>query len=149
MRQVLIRSLLVVVAALAVVLGVLELSEREAEGDAAASGPEPAVVEHVSGSDLSRVTLTRSAAQRLGLQTAPVRARGSQRLVPYSAVLYDERGRTWVYTNPAALTFVRAPIEIVAIRGQDAILSSGPSAGTRVASVAAAELYGTEFEVDH
>ena len=62
---------------------------------------------------------------------------------------HDEQGKTWVYARREELTFVRAPIEIAAIRGGDAILSSGPKVGTEVASVAAAELYGTEFEVDH
>ena len=143
------RWLLVVPAALAVVLVGLELTEREAEEDAAAGGSEPAHVEPISGSALSRVTLTESAAERLGLETAPIRSRGGRKIAPYSAILYDAQGKTWVYTSRARLTFVRARVEIAAIRGDEALLSSGPPVGTEVASVAAAELYGTEFEVDH
>lgn len=143
------RWLLVVPAAIAVLLVGLELTETEASEDAAAGETEPAHVEPIPGSDLSRVTLSESAAERLGLETTPIRSRGGRKIAPYSAVLYDEHGQTWVYLSPARLTFVRAPVEIVAIRGQEAILSSGPPVGARVASVAAAELYGTEFEVDH
>lgn len=144
-----VRALIVVAAALAAVLIGFELTEREASGDASAGESEPAVLEAVAGSELMRVRLTTSAAQRIGLQTAPVESRGGRKVVPYSAILYDEGGRTWVYTSPERLTFVRAPVVIAAIRGPDAILRSGPEVGTEVASVAAAELYGTEFEVDH
>jgi hypothetical protein len=144
-----VQALIVVAAAVAVVLVGLELTEREASEDAAVDRGEPAVVEPVSGTGLSRVRLSASAAGRIGLETEPVESRGGRKVVPYSAILYDERGRTWVYTSPERLTFVRARVVIDAIRGDDAILVSGPPAGTEVASVAAAELYGTEFEVDH
>jgi hypothetical protein len=143
------RWFLVVPAALAVVLLGLELTEKEASEDAAAGESEPAHVEPVPGSALSRVTLTASAAERLGVETVPIRNRAGRKIAPYSAILYDERGKTWVYTQPARLTFVRAAVEIAAIRGNEAILTSGPPVGTEVASVAAAELFGTEFEVDH
>ena len=132
------------------VLGALELGEREAEGEAvAASGPAPAHVEAIGNTGLSRVILTQRAAVRLGLDTAVVRARGAQVVVPYSALLYDENGKTWVYTRPKRLTFVRAPVTVAMIRRDDAILSAGPRAGTLVATVGAAELLGAEFEVDH
>jgi hypothetical protein len=152
-RQMLIRygmrGLLAVAVALALVLVGLELAEREASEDAAAGSSEPAVLEPVAGTELKRVTLTQSASDRLGLETEAVRSGEGRKLVPYSAVLYDERGRTWVYTATADLTFVRARIEIEAITGDVARLSSGPPVGTRVATVGAAELFGTEFEVDH
>jgi hypothetical protein len=143
------RSLLVAAAAVAALLVGLELAEREASEDAAASESEPAVVEPLAGTGLSRVRLSSTAADRLGLETAPVRSKAGRKVVPYSAILYDEQGKTWVYARPEELTFVRAPIEIASIRGGDAILSSGPKVGMEVASVAVAELYGTEFEVDH
>lgn len=143
------RWLLVAAVAVAVLLVGLELTEREASEDAAASESEPAVVEPLAGTGLSRVRLSSTAAERLGLETAPVRLNAGRKVVPYSAILYDEEGKTWVYTSPEELTFVRAPIEIASIRGDLAHLAAGPAVGTEVASVAAAELYGTEFEVDH
>ena len=115
----------------------------------------PANVEHTDGSDLGVLTLTEKAAERLGVETAPLAGafideQGRERTaVPYSAVLYDANGETWVYTNPAPLTFVRHRIEIESIEGDLAIITSGPEQGTQVVTVAASELFGTEFEVGH
>jgi len=68
-------------------------------------------------------------------------------VVPYSAVLYDADGGTWVYTNPDGLTFVRASISVDDIDGDVARLSNGPAAGTAIATVGVAELYGAELGV--
>lgn len=145
-----IRWALAAVTIAVLVLGALELGEREAEGEAvAAAGPAPARVEPLGKTGLSRVILTPRAAERVGLETAVVRARGSQVLVPYSALLYDEHGETWVYTRPKRLTFIRAPVTVAMIRREDVVLSAGPRAGTVVATIGAAELLGAEFEVDH
>jgi hypothetical protein len=110
----------------------------------------PATVEHIDGSDVSRVTLTAKAAERLGMETATVTEMGTGRkVVPYGAVLYDAHGDTWVYTSPQPLVFVRDRIRIESIEGDRAILSEGPSVGTSVVTFGAAELFGTEFEVGH
>jgi hypothetical protein len=97
------------------------------------------------------VILTEQAAKRLGIQTAPVqdaKVRGKlQKVVPYAAVYYDLNGKTWVYTNPDPLTFVRASINVDSIDGDLAVLSEGPPTGTKVVIVGAPELYGTEFGV--
>jgi hypothetical protein len=120
----------------------------------ATGGLEPAKVEHVEGSeDRSRVTLTPRAVERLGIQTKPVLAgkvgNATRRVVPYGALLYDAKGDTWVYVNPAPLDYVREPVTVDHIEGDQAVLSDGPPAGTRVVSVGAAELYGTETGVGH
>jgi hypothetical protein len=121
---------------------------QTAEG---ASGSQPARVEHIAGTDFSRVILTPQAAKRLGIQTAPVQdaqVQGKARkVVPYAAVYYDLNGKTWVYTNPDLLTFVRASIDVDSIDGDVAVLSEGPPSGTQVVIVGAPELYGTEFGV--
>jgi hypothetical protein len=116
------------------------------------SGADPASVETIEGSDVSRVILSSDAARRLDVQTAPVaelRGRhGESRLVmPYDAVLYDPSGDTWAYTRTEPLAFVRAPITVDRIDGSDAILSAGPPAGTEVVIVGASELLGVEYEV--
>lgn len=116
---------------------------------------EPSHVEHIDGSDLAVVTITEKAAERIGLETAEVFSRVLPRssspvtCVPYSALLYDPEGRTWVYASDKPLTFVREPVVVDYIDGSIAVLSSGPAVGTVVASVGVAELYGTEFEVGH
>jgi hypothetical protein len=113
-------------------------------------GAPPARVERVAGTGLNRVILTAEAAKRLGIQTAPVidmLVGGKQReIVPYAAVLYDLHGETWVYTNPAPLTYVRDGISVDFIDGDLAVLSQGPPTGTAVVTVGVVELYGTEFE---
>ena len=109
-------------------------------------------VEAIEGSDLSRVILTEQAAQRLDIQTAPVRSlqvRGTLRkVIPYAAILYDREGHTWAYTTSESLTYVRAPVTVDYVEGDLAVLSSGPPAGTAVVTVGAAELYGCEEEFE-
>lgn len=72
---------------------------------------------------------------------------GQQKVIPYGAVIYDLHGETWVYTNPERLVFVRHPIVVEYIEGDQAVLMEGPAVGVEVATVGVAELYGTEFGV--
>jgi hypothetical protein len=109
----------------------------------------PSTVEAIPGSDLKKVTLTEKAAQRLDLATGQVGDQDGQRVVPYSSLIYDFQGKTWVYTRVAPRTFVRHQIEIDRIVGDRVLLKSGPPTGTVVATVAVAQLYGTEFAVGH
>lgn len=115
----------------------------------------PAHVEHVEGTNVSRVTLTPKAMERIDLQTGQVqmaavpRSSGERKVVPYAAVLYDADGSTWVYTVPEPNTFVRASITVDYIDGDLAVLNDGPPVGTNVVTVGGMELFGTEFEVGH
>jgi hypothetical protein len=116
----------------------------------------PAHVELIAGTELHKVTLTARAAERLDIKTAPVQeirqaGLGGARIkvVPYSAVLYDAHGATWVYTNPEPLVFVRYRIQIDHISGDRAVLSQGPPVGSAVVTVGAQELFGAEFEIGH
>ena len=117
------------------------------------SGADAASVEPIEGSDVSRVILSSDAARRLDVQTAPVgelRGRHGEKprlVMPYDALLYDPSGNTWVYTSTEPLAFVRAPVNVDRIDGSEAILSSGPPAGTEVVTVGAPELLGVEYEV--
>jgi len=128
-----------------------------AGGCSSTSSPEtraedPASVEQVSGADVARITLSSDAARRLDIQTVPVRTfgrdpRGGELLIPYAAVLYDPDGATWAYTRSAPLVFERASISVERIDGDSAVLSAGPTPGTEVVTIGAAELLGTEYEV--
>ncbi|HEX7734459.1 MAG TPA: hypothetical protein VF458_06345, partial [Ktedonobacteraceae bacterium] len=93
---------------------------------------------------------TAQAAQRLGIETAPVSEvqihKASRLAVPYSALLYDLNGKTWVYTQTGSLTFERAAVAVDTINGDQVLLLTGPPVGTRVVTVGVAELYGTEFK---
>ena len=145
------RSRLLMVGVL-IVAG-LQLAACAQTPQATASEEEPAYSEPIAGTELNRVVVTEQAAQRLGIQTAPVgeeQVNGTQRtVIPYAAVIYDLHGATWVYTSPQPLTYVRAPITIERIDGDRAILVDGPPVGTEVVTVGVAELYGTEYEVGH
>ena len=68
-----------------------------------------------------------------------------QKVVPYSAVFYDAKGKAWVYVNTKPLTFERQPISVERIAGQLAVLSEGPSVGTPVVTVGASMLHGVEI----
>jgi hypothetical protein len=109
---------------------------------------DPATVK-VSRSGLARVTLSKQGAERIGVRTAPVRRAGGGRLeIPYAAILYAPDGRAYAFTEPHRLTFDRRPITVASIRGNEAILSDGPSAGAKVVRVGASELYGAETGVE-
>ena len=112
------------------------------------SSNDAAKVEHIEGTDLSRVILTPEAAQRLDIQTEPVRRSAGGTEIPYSAVFYETDGETWAYVSPTPLTFVREQIVVDRIDGDRALLSSGPSPGTKVATVGVAELFGAESGLD-
>ncbi|HKI76959.1 MAG TPA: hypothetical protein VKA26_00290 [Ignavibacteriaceae bacterium] len=112
----------------------------------------PVIVEDIEGTNLSTVTLTEKAAQRIGLQTSKVIERISspaKLVVPYSSIIYDYTGQTWVYTSPKERTFVRHKVDVDYIQGNDVFLKGGPPAGTVVATIGVAELYGSEFKVGH
>ncbi len=145
------RRWLVLAGLLAAGLQLSACTQQAAEADGATS--EPATVEHVAGSDVSRLTLTARAVERLGIKTAPVRratVEGQARtVVPYGAVLYDATGTTWVYVTREPRSYLREQIVVDDIEDGQAVLTDGPAVGTAVVSVGAAELYGTEFGVGH
>lgn len=128
----------------------------EADSDAR---DEPVTIEMVDeSSGQSQLTLTELAAERLAVATSPVSrerlARGSEGkrgydVVPYSSLIYDPQGGTWVYVNPEPLLYMRERVAVAFIDGDAAALKSGPPLGAEVVSVGAAELYGAELGVDH
>jgi cobalt-zinc-cadmium efflux system membrane fusion protein len=75
----------------------------------------------------------------------PLRTRQESLVVPRAAVLYDASGGTWVYEARDGGVFVRHRVEIADVVGDAAVLRQGPAPGTRVVTVGAAELFGTEF----
>ena len=138
------RRWLVLVGLLAAGLQLSACTHQTAEAEGATS--EPATIEQVAGGDVSRLTLTARAAERLGKATVEGHART---VVPYGAVLYDAKGVTWVYVAREPLSYLRERITVDDIEDDRAVLTDGPAAGTAVVSVGAAELYGTEFGVGH
>jgi hypothetical protein len=147
------RQLRAACAALVLIAGVVSLS---ACGEAStgydyetARHHEPAELEPIKGTDVQRVIFDAEAAERVNLQTAPIRQKGQETVIPYDAVIYDADGNTYAYTSPEPLTYMRQEISIDHVDGDSVMLSDGPPAGTEVVTVGAAEVYGTEFEVAH
>jgi hypothetical protein len=130
------------------ILSGLQLSACAAVAEEEEALNEPATIEAIEGSDVSRITLTPEAAERVDIQADPVLESGSGTVMPYAAVFYTATGDTWTYTNPEPLTFLRVPIVVDHIRGDRAFLSDGPPSGTEVVTQGASELYGTETEVE-
>ncbi|MEJ7741000.1 MAG: efflux RND transporter periplasmic adaptor subunit [Chitinophagaceae bacterium] len=77
--------------------------------------------------------------------TLPYKGNQSAPVIPFSAILYDIYGGTWVYENTAPLTYVRRRVEVLRITNGIGVLQKGPAAGTKIVTDGAAELFGTEF----
>jgi hypothetical protein len=145
---------LVLTAVFAVSVGLTGCSATsEVLGEASDEGAE---LVPVQGSELSRITLTREARDRLAIVSEPVRdgtGRGTTKpmvlsAMPSAALLYDAQGRTWAYVDEGARTYVRAPVTIARAVGDAAYLSDGPAPGTLVVTVGAPELLGVEQGVE-
>ena len=136
------------VMVVALIIAALALAACGQSSAATTTKIQPAKVEKIVGTEFNRVVLTEKAAQRLAIQTAPIREEqvgGTQRkVIPYSAVVYGLHGETWAYTNPAPLTFVREPITVDYIEGDMVVLKEGPATGTVIVTIGVPELYGAD-----
>ncbi|MEW6475979.1 MAG: hypothetical protein AB1679_27295 [Actinomycetota bacterium] len=140
------------VAAL-LVLGALPLSACADAATATATKPKPYKLETPEGTTLTRLRIEQRVFDRIRIKTSTVReverfgGETARKVVDYSAVVYEPKGDTSVYTNPSPLVFVRQPIKVDYIDGDLAVLAEGPPAGTAVVTVGTAELLGMEFGV--
>jgi RND family efflux transporter MFP subunit len=66
-------------------------------------------------------------------------------VVPWSAVVYDVEGGTWVYTVVKPHVYARSRVEVRHVTEGLAVLARGPAPGTQVVTAGVAELFGTEF----
>ncbi|MCW5892138.1 MAG: membrane fusion protein MtrC [bacterium] len=69
-------------------------------------------------------------------------------VVPAGAILYDVHGSTWIYVETAPRRFTRTRVDVRSIDGAGARLARGPSAGARVVTDGATELFGHELGDD-
>ena len=95
----------------------------------------------------THVEFTPEGAKRTGLRTEVVERTGRRVSVPYAALLYDPEGKTYVYTSPKELHYVKAEVRVARVESGRVVLARGPPPGTRVVTTGAAEVYGTELEV--
>ncbi len=95
----------------------------------------------------THVEFTPEGAKRTGLRTEAAERTGRRVSVPYAALLYDPEGKTYVYTSPKELHYVKAEVRVARVESGRVVLARGPPPGTRVVTTGAAEVYGTELEV--
>lgn len=111
----------------------------------------PATVEAVPGTDAKKVVLTEQAVTRLGVKidtvatTAVIGADRPTTSVPYSALIYDVNGITWIFEEVEPRSFLRKRVDVQIVNGETVIMTNGPPVGSRIVIVGAAVLYGTEL----
>jgi hypothetical protein len=66
-------------------------------------------------------------------------------LVPWSAVLFDVHGGTWVYRETAPHAFERRRVEVLHVEDGQAALAGGIEPGAAIVSAGAAELFGAQL----
>jgi hypothetical protein len=140
------------VAAL-LLLAALPLSGCAEVATATAKKPAAFKSEKVEGTSLTRLRIEQRVFDRIRIKTSTVReverfgGETVRKVVDYSAVVYEPKGDTAIYTNPSPLVFIRQPVKVDSIDGDLAVLADGPPAGTAVVTVGTAELLGMEFGV--
>jgi RND family efflux transporter MFP subunit len=82
--------------------------------------------------------------QKMGV-TLSERSTEESLVVPWSAVLHDTNGGTWVYENTAPQQYVRRRVQMRRVVNNLAVLARGPAVGTKIVTAGAAEIFGTEF----
>lgn len=108
---------------------------------------QPYTVEGPEDAAIKTVKMDDATAALLPVETVTVRKDGRRKAVPHNAVIYNPDGGAFVYTKPKAETYIRAPIDIVRVSGDRAVLSDGPRAGTTIVTTGSAELLATEYEI--
>lgn len=81
--------------------------------------------------------------QRLGV-TIPLADATESLTVPWSAVVFDVHGGTWVYARTGSRTYARKRVVVRYTAGADAVLDGGPAVGTKVVAHGGQELFGAE-----
>jgi hypothetical protein len=82
--------------------------------------------------------------QRVAVQL-PLEGAEESLVVPYSALIYDIHGGTWVYEKLAGHGYTRRRVEVRYIADGEVVLARGPEARTAIVTAGAAELFGAEF----
>ncbi len=67
------------------------------------------------------------------------------RVIPWTAVVHDIQGGTWVYVRTGPHRYQRRRVSVTTVVGDRALLAAGPVIGDTVVSVGAMELFSTEF----
>lgn len=85
------------------------------------------------------------AGERAAVEIPTTDSKQEALVIPFNAVLHDIHGGQWVYAKTGEHSYTRKRIQVARLAGADAVLSSGPPAGTQIVTDGSAELFGTEF----
>lgn len=113
----------------------------------AVSGPQTADPVNTSADffyEISNTDMKFRPGERVSVNVS-LRQEQTSLVIPFSAIVYDIQGGTWVYENPSPLVFIRRRVEVTRVENGIAILRRGPAAGTSIVVEGVAELFGTEF----
>jgi membrane fusion protein, multidrug efflux system len=83
--------------------------------------------------------------ERVSVEIPTLEGQLERLVIPFNAVLHDIQGGQWVYEQRTPHTYTRRRIQVERLAGTDAVLASGPPAGTLIVTDGSAELFGTEF----
>jgi RND family efflux transporter MFP subunit len=81
--------------------------------------------------------------QRVGV-SVPLVSSVETLTVPWSSIVHDIYGGTWVYEATGEREFTRRRVVVRHVVSDTAVLAAGPEAGKHVVTAGAAELFGTE-----
>ncbi len=85
------------------------------------------------------------AGERIAVEIPTPESQEEHLVIPFNAVLHDIHGGQWVYAQTADHAYTRKRIQVARLAGADAVLTTGPAAGTKIVTDGSAELFGTEF----
>ena len=127
---------------------VADLTARASPGGLAATPiPAPPSADSAAGTADLYFQIENSAQfrpnQRVGI-ALPLKTEAESLVVPWSAVIYDIYGGTWVYVETGERSYARQRVVVRHVAGDTAVLASGPPPETKVVVAGAAELFGTE-----
>jgi cobalt-zinc-cadmium efflux system membrane fusion protein len=66
-------------------------------------------------------------------------------VVPWSSVVHDINGGTWVYEEVSPRKYARRRVQVRYVADGMASLAAGPPVGSKIVTAGAVELFGTEF----
>ncbi|OAI23726.1 membrane fusion protein MtrC [Methylomonas koyamae] len=84
--------------------------------------------------------------QRVGV-SIPLRSEDENLVVPWSALVYDVNGGSWIYQALQANVYQRRRVQVLRVVDDQAAVTGDIVAGIEVVSMGVAELFGTEFGV--
>ena len=84
--------------------------------------------------------------QRVSVQL-PLVGSVEQRVIPWSAIVQDVYGGSWIYERIGEHKFTRRRVQVTQVVDSWAVLENGPPVGATIVVTGVAEIFGTEFWV--